>query len=250
MNLRRGAGIIIVLALWQLASWSAAAQSGTFAVLFPGPLVVALEGVRLLGSGALVRHAAASLGRVLVGLGAGSLVGILLGYLMGTRSWARDLFEPVVELLRPIPPLAWIPLAILWLGIGLADQAFIIFLGCVFPILLNTYEGVRAIEPRYLEASRVLGADDSTTWRRVVVPATLPHVLTGLRVGAGVAWMCLVAAELQGVRTGYGLGYMMVVAQDVARADRIMVGMLSIGILGYLMNRGMRYLEGRFVPWR
>jgi ABC-type nitrate/sulfonate/bicarbonate transport system permease component len=187
---------------------------------------------------------------VLVGLGAGSLVGILLGYLMGTRPWARDILEPVVELVRPVPPLAWIPLAILWLGIGLADQAFIIFLGCVFPILLNTYEGVRAIEPRYLEVSRVFGADDSTTWRRVVVPATLPHVLTGLRVGAGVAWMCLVAAELQGVRTGYGLGYMMVVAQDLARADRIMVGMVSIGVLGYLMNRGMRGLEGRFVPWR
>ena len=250
MRLRRGAGIVIFLALWQLAAWAAAARSGTFAALFPGPLAVAVEGVRLLRSGELVRHAAASLGRVLVGLGAGSTVGILMGYLMGTRAWARDILEPVVELLRPIPPLAWIPLAILWLGIGLADQAFIIFLGCVFPILLNTYEGVRSIEPRYLEASRVLGADDSTTWRRVVVPATLPHVLTGLRVGAGVAWMCLVAAELQGVRTGYGLGYMMVVAQDVARADRIMVGMMSIGILGYLMNRGMRGLEGRFVPWR
>jgi len=250
MRLLRGAGIVLFLALWQLGAWAAAARGGTFEAHFPGPLAVAVEGALLLRSGELVRHAAASLGRVLVGLGAGSVTGILLGYLMGTRSWARDLLEPMVELLRPVPPLAWIPLAILWLGIGLADQAFIIFLGCVFPILLNTYEGVRAIDPRYLEVSRVLGADDSTTWRRVVVPATLPHVLTGLRVGAGVAWMCLVAAELQGVRSGHGLGYMMVAAQDLGRADQIMVGMVSIGVLGYLMNRCMRDLEEVLVPWR
>jgi ABC-type nitrate/sulfonate/bicarbonate transport system permease component len=158
--------------------------------------------------------------------------------------------DPLVELIRPIPPLAWLPLAIIWFGIGLASQAYIIALGAFFPIVLNTVSGVKSVDPRLIEAARTLGAGPRTVLARVLVPGAMPSIFTGVRIGMGIAWMSLIAAELVSVQNGYGLGYMIMTARDLARYDLLVAGMVVIGILGYLFDWLIRLLEKRTLSWR
>jgi ABC-type nitrate/sulfonate/bicarbonate transport system permease component len=161
-----------------------------------------------------------------------------LGIAMG---WSRSLsaaLEPIMEMLRPIPPLAWIPIAILWFGIGNQSAAFIIFLGAFFPILLNTVSGVRTIDPLLIEAARTLNATRRFIFLKVLLPGAFPSIFTGLRIGLGIGWMTLVAAEFTGVRQGYGLGYMIMTARDIQRPDQIVAGMAVIGLSGCLSMPG------------
>lgn len=195
-------------------------------------------------------HCIASLRRVLSGIGAALVVGIPLGLLMGRSARLRTLVNPFVEILRPIPPLAWVPLAILWLGIGDGSAVFIIFLGAVFPILLNTVSGVLSIERGQVEAAVVLGASKRDLFVKVLAPGALPAIITGARIAVGVGWMTLVAAEFTGVKSGYGLGYMIMTARDIQRADQIVAGMLVIGLIGYAMDALIRAVERRLLRWR
>jgi ABC-type nitrate/sulfonate/bicarbonate transport system permease component len=155
----------------------------------------------------------------------------------------------VVEIVRPIPPLAWIPIAILWFGIGIKSAAFIIFLGAFFPILLNTVSGVRSIDPVIIEAARVLNAGRRFIFLKVLIPGAVPSILTGMRIGLGIGWMSLVAAEFTGVRQGYGLGYMIMTARDIQRPDEIIAGMLVIGLIGLGIDACLRTAERRWVRW-
>ena len=198
----------------------------------------------------LPQHILYSLYRVLLGYSLAAAAAIPLGIAMGWLTGLRQIVNPVLELIRPIPPLAWIPISILWFGIGLKSAAFIIFLGSFFPILLNTNYGVRSIDPVLLEAARTLNARDRDIVFKVLVPGSVPSIFTGLRIGMGIGWMTLVAAEFTGVKQGYGLGYMIMTARDIQRADLILAGMLVIGVVGFIIDWGLRSLETRIVKWQ
>jgi sulfonate transport system permease protein len=251
MRLDRYILILILLVLWQLLCSIHVIPSH----LLPSPIKVLLGLKDLLVIGMppghlLPNHILYSLYRVTLGFFAAVLLGIPAGLLMGWSPKLRRITNPLVELIRPIPPLAWIPIAILWFGIGMKSAAFIIFLGAFFPILLNTVSGVLTINPIYFEVAQTLNARRKDIFFKVLVPGAIPSIFVGLRIGVGIGWMTLVAAEFTGVKTGYGLGYMIMTARDIQRPDEILAGMLVIGLIGYLINGGLRICEKKFVKWR
>jgi ABC-type nitrate/sulfonate/bicarbonate transport system permease component len=215
----------------------------------PGPAIVGKTFFELLVSGALISHAAISLARVIAGFFLAIAVGVPLGILMGWSPKIENV-SVIVEIIRPIPPLAWIPLALLWFGIGFESKVFIIFIGAFFPVLSNAFLGVRETQPYLIEAGKVLGATDRQILQKIVIPNSFPSILEGLRIGLGIAWMCLVAAELTGLKTPLGLGYMIMEARDLGRADIVIAGMIAIGIIGYIMNFALRKTENRLVRWK
>ena len=198
----------------------------------------------------LHNHVLYSLYRVALGYAIAALLAIPLGLLMGWSSGLLKMIRPLFELVRPIPPLAWIPIAILWFGIGIKSAAFIIFLGAFFPILLNTISGVLSIHPILIEAARTLHAREKDIFLKVLLPGAIPSIFVGMRIGIGIGWMTLVAAEFTGVREGYGLGYMIMTARDIQRPDEILAGMLVIGVIGLLIDIGLRAIESKTIKWQ
>lgn len=243
--------LLVLLILWQgLCSFKVIPTH-----LLPSPIkiILGLKDLIVVGlppGNFLPKHILYSLYRVFLGFMAAALLGISCGLLMGWSTKLRHVVNPLVELLRPIPPLAWIPIAILWFGIGLKSAAFIIFLGAFFPILLNTVSGVLSINPIYFEVAQTLNAQKKDIFFKVLIPGSVPSIFVGMRIGIGIGWMTLVAAEFTGIRSGYGLGYMIMTARDIQRPDEIMAGMLIIGLIGYLINEGLRACERKFVKWR
>ena len=198
----------------------------------------------------LYLHIVYSLYRVGLGFALGVSVAIPLGILMGWSKRLREIFNPMIEIIRPVPPLAWIPIAILWFGIGIRSAAFIIFLGVFFPVLLNTISGVLSVNSRLIDAARSLGADKKDIFLKVLIPSSIPSIFTGMRIGIGIGWMTLVAAEFTGIKEGYGLGYMIMTARDLQRPDEILAGMLVIGLIGLGIDAGLRFIEKRQLNWR
>jgi len=198
----------------------------------------------------LHNHMLYSLYRVALGYAIAALLAMPLGLLMGWSPGLLRMIRPLFELVRPIPPLAWIPIAILWFGIGIKSAAFIIFLGAFFPILLNTISGVLSIHPILIEAARTLHAREKDIFLKVLLPGAVPSIFVGMRIGIGIGWMTLVAAEFTGVKEGYGLGYMIMTARDIQRPDEILAGMLVIGVIGLLIDIGLRATESRMIRWR
>jgi len=198
----------------------------------------------------LHKHMFYSLYRVALGYAIASLLAIPLGLLMGWSTRLLKMIRPLIEVVRPIPPLAWIPIAILWFGIGIKSAAFIIFLGAFFPILLNTIAGVLSIHPILIEAARTLHAKEKDIFFKVLLPGSIPSIFVGMRIGVGIGWMTLVAAEFTGVKEGYGLGYMIMTARDIQRPDEILAGMLVIGVIGLLIDIGLRAMESKTIKWQ
>ncbi len=198
----------------------------------------------------LHHHILYSLYRVALGYIIAALLAIPLGLLMGWSPGLLRMIRPLFELVRPIPPLAWIPIAILWFGIGIKSAAFIIFLGAFFPILLNTISGVLSINPILIEAARTLHAKEKDIFFKVLLPGAVPSIFVGMRIGIGIGWMTLVAAEFTGVKEGFGLGYMIMTARDIQRPDEILAGMLVIGVIGLLIDIGLRAIESKTIKWQ
>jgi len=198
----------------------------------------------------LHNHMLYSLYRVALGYAVAALLAIPLGLLMGWSPGLLRMIRPLFELVRPIPPLAWIPIAILWFGIGIKSAAFIIFLGAFFPILLNTISGVLSINPILIEAARTLHAKEKDIFFKVLLPGAVPSIFVGMRIGIGIGWMTLVAAEFTGVKEGFGLGYMIMTARDIQRPDEILAGMLVIGVIGLLIDIGLRAIESKTIKWQ
>jgi NitT/TauT family transport system permease protein len=190
-------------------------------------------------SGELWLDVVGSLYRVLGGFAIGAGLALPLGLLMGAKPWLHDLLDPILQVLRPIPPIAFIPLAILWFGLGDPPAFFLIALGAFFPVLVNTIAGVRNVDAIYLRAARNLGAGEWTLFWRVMVPAAMPYILSGVRIGIGVAFIVVIVAEMTAVNRG--LGYRILEAREYFWSDKIIAGMISIGLLGlgidFLMNR-------------
>ncbi|GAB2509269.1 ABC transporter permease [Lysobacter humi (ex Lee et al. 2017)] len=240
-------GIVIILAL--LAAWWAMVRA-TQSVIFPTPWQVVTGTLELAADGTLWEHIGASLARVGAGFALAVLVGVPLGLWMGWVRGAYATLNPLFQILRPISPIAWIPIAILWFGVGNASPIYLIFISSVFPMVLQTVAGVHTIEKRYLRAAENFGVSRRTLFTRVVIPATLPQIIVGMRIGLGVAWLVVVAAEMIALRSG--LGYLIIDSRNAGnRYDLVIAGMVIIGLIGLLLDGLMRLLEGaKIVRWR
>ncbi len=241
---RSVAGFAVVLGAWQLLS----TIGWINAVLLPSPLRVVETFADLLKDGTLIRHVAASIERVLVGFMLAAVVGLTFGVILGWFRTLSDFAKPVFEALRPIPPIAWTPIAILWFGIGNAPSYFLVFIGAVFPVFVNTFAAVRNIDRTQINAALCLGAKPRMVIFDVLIPASLPVIFPGLRIALGVGWMCVVAAELIAAQSG--LGYMIQQSRVLLQTQQVVTGMIAIGIIGFAMNSLMTLLERRLIPWR
>ncbi|MFJ6071132.1 ABC transporter permease [Streptomyces sp. NPDC093065] len=228
-----------------IAIWWALAAAG---FKLPTPPEVVSRAGTLISDGTLADDALASLTRVLVGFALGTAVAVPVGFLMGWYGILRGLIEPWIQFFRTIPPLAIIPLAVVAMGIDETPKIFVIFLAAFLACVISTFQGVVNVDRTLINAARVLGAGDATIFARVVVPASTPFILVGMRVGLGSAWATLVAAEL--IAAQEGLGYRMQNAQLYYDLPTIFVGLISIGILGLLMDRVLLLAERRLTRWQ
>lgn len=215
--------------------------------LLPPPRLVAIELWRLVQTGELLVHLSASLLRVFSAWVLAGLVAVPLGLAMGRLRPVERLVDPLIEMIRPISPLAWIPLAILWFGIGEMGKVFVVFVGAFFPTLVTTVAGVKRVDLVLVQAGQVLGcADRGSLFRRIIFPAALPNIITGLRISFGTGWAAIIAAELVAARSG--LGYLISNGVEILRADRVLVGMAIIGLLGVVFDQIFRSVQRR-VSW-
>lgn len=268
MNGGRGIRLLrglLVPALLVLA-WQAACSSGLVTPqALPSPLAVAAKWFEYLAppqprdpaaqswpawlvSGELMQDAAGSLRRVISGFLVATVLALPLGLLMGASPGVRAYANPLVQLLRPIPPIAYIPLAILWFGLGDPPALFLIALGAFFPILVNTVSGVAQIDAIYLRAARNLGAGPLRIFLKVMLPAALPFILAGLRVGMGTAFVVVIVAEMIAVNNG--LGYRILEAREYFWTDKIIAGMFSIGLIGLAIDLAMEALSRHLLRWQ
>ncbi|WP_375730383.1 ABC transporter permease [Brucella ceti] len=247
MNARlTGLGLNLLSFAVGIGGWYLLTATG--AVMLPGPVDVLERAVTLLLNGQLVGDIFASLRRVLSGFVLGVALAIPVGFLMGWYRIARSLIEPWVQFFRMIPPLAVIPLAIVTLGIDESPKIFVIFLASFLSSVVATYQGVISVDRTLINAARVLGAKDATIFARVIVPASVPFILVGVRIGLGSAWATVVAAELIAAQSG--LGYRMQQAQLYYDLPTIFVSLVTIGILGLFMDRLLQAADRRLTQWQ
>src|SRR5437868_7229120 len=215
---------------------------------FPGPLAVAERAVESIGNGVLFSDLLASLTRVFSGFALGVTLAVPVGFLMGWYRPVRGLIEPWLQFFRMVPPLAIIPLAIVLMGIGETPKIFVIFLASFLSAVVSTFQGVIAVDSTLINAARVLGAKDRTVFTGVVVPASAPFILVGMRIGLGASWATVVAAEL--IAAQGGLGYRMQAAQLYYDLPTIFVQLIVIGLVGLAMDRTLQYAELRLTNWQ
>ncbi|MGE4373169.1 MAG: ABC transporter permease [Xanthobacter sp.] len=237
------AGLVCFLALWAAISASGLVRH----VFLPGPMELVERLMALTthayAGGTLLEHLRSSVERFAAGYFLAAAIGVPLGLLMGRFRLLDDIISPLFDALRFIAPIAWVPFAALWFGTGFGGPVLIIFTGAFPPCLLNAYRGARHVDPRYIEAAEMLG---TPSWRiilEVLLPASVPSIVAGLRIGAGLGWQSLVGAEL--IVASTGVGYMMVQAQSSVSTSTVMVGMAAIGIVGVLIDVALRALEAR-----
>lgn len=236
--------IVPLVVLWELLP-----RAGVLPpTLVPTPSAVARAAVELFAKERFAEHLGASALRFALGFGLGVGVAFPIGVLMGWNVYVRKHALPLFQLLAPIPPPAWVPITIIALGVGLPMQVFLIFLGVFYPVLFNTYQGVKETDPRYLASARVFGASEWTLIRRVYVWHALGSVVMGVKIGIALGLVMLVIAEMYGGRTG--LGYMLVEAKEYFQIDRMVVCMLLLGLGGWFLIEIMKYVELKLAAWR
>lgn len=236
-------GVVCVLALWQWVGLIANNSN-----LVPMPATVWAAFVGMLDTD-LPKDIVASLSHLGLGYGLGAMTGLLLALLAASSRWLEALIDPLAEFLRPIGPIAWIPLAILLLGVGRAVPIFLIFYASIFPIFVNTLAGIRRVDPKLINAARSLGASQRMVVTHVILPATVPSVIAGARLSLGVAWMSLVAGEIVGGDAG--IGWRILWYQEFFQMDHVMAGILIVGVLGLaadVLLRLVQYLARRWMP--
>lgn len=237
-----------------LIGWWLATRGKTYS-LIPPPYEVAQAMVDLaVGginddafSGTLLTHLLASVGRVYGAFVLAAALALPLGLLIGRLRIASELLDPMFQMLRPVPVTAWLPLSMIVFGLGPRSAFFLVALGAFYPILVNTIFGVRSVEPRLFEAAAMLGTRPAAMFPTVVLPASLPGIFTGLRLGLGFAWVVIVVGEMTGVQTG--LGAMIMDARQLSRTEIVISGMIVIGAAGYLSDRAVQALGARLLRW-
>jgi len=251
---------VIIIALWQMC----AMLGWVNPQVLPSPAAVVVkwieyalpltpydpaEGSKLAWyfSGELIHDTMGSMYRVVVGFAVGAGLALPLGLIMGASRNAYAWFNPLMQVLRPIPPIAYIPLAILWFGLGNAPAVFLIALGAFFPVLMNTIAGVRQVDSIYIRAARNLGVNQRTMFIRVMLPAAVPYILSGVRIGIGTAFIVVIVSEMIAVNNG--LGFRILEAREYFWSDKIIAGMISIGMLGLMIDIGMNKLNNHLLRW-
>jgi NitT/TauT family transport system permease protein len=231
-----------------LVAWEILSRTGVFSPLvLPAPSRVVVRWWDYASSGEMLQDAVGSITRVAGGFAIGAGLALPLGLLMGAKPWVHDLFDPLLQVLRPIPPIAFIPLAILWFGLGDPPALFLIALGAFFPVLVNTIAGVHHVDAIHLRAARNLGASEWTIFRRVILPSAMPYVLSGVRIGIGVAFIVVIVAEMTAVNRG--LGYRILEAREYFWSDKIIAGMITIGLIGLAIDVIMGRITARLLRW-
>ncbi len=242
------ATLVVLFVIWLLSEALGIADP-TF---FPGPIETIQGGWELATDGfqrvTLAEHVFASLRRILIGFGIGVVVGVPVGLAMGLNNTLRAIFDPLIELFRPVPPLAFIPLLILWFGIGETPAVVMLFFAAFFIMVIAARAGVTGVRLSKVHAAYSLGASKQQILRNVILPNALPEIFVGMRVAIGVCWGTLVAAELVGAQTG--LGAMIWTARTFFRNELVVFGIIIIGVIGVILDLIMRKAEERFIPWR
>lgn len=235
--------LLLVLIIWFMVT----SNKNYTSVVFPKLSSVGSVFWNKLTDLSLLAAIGISLKRVLIGYLLAAVLGVSIGILVGLSDKVYTYLDLFIQILKPIPPIAWIPLTILWMGIGEPSKIFLIFLGGFFTILLNTIDGIRYIDKKLLEVGRVLETPKIKRLFQLVIPAALPSIFTGLRVAMGTCWTCVVAAEL--VASSSGIGYMISNARNFGQMDVVIVGMLSIGIVGKIMDVLLSLIEKKVLVW-
>ncbi|CAL75379.1 Putative ABC transporter (permease protein) [Bradyrhizobium sp. ORS 278] len=241
-----------------LAGWEAFSRSGALpAALLPAPStvvwawadwLVGTDGNTQTYSGHWLADMLASLSRVAAGFAIATVLGVTLGVAIGWSRKTEIVIEPTLQMLRPIPPVSWIPLAIIWFGIANKPAIFLVFLGAFFPILLNTIHGVKTCDRNLIRAGAMVGGSERKLLRYIVVPAAMPSIFAGLRIGIGSAWMLTVTAEMVAVKSG--LGYVLWDSYYFLRYDLVLAAMASIGLLGFCSDLVIRTVMARVLHWQ
>lgn len=202
----------------------------------------------LFGSGSLLGNAWVSIYRVTIGFLIASAIAVPLGVILGRYRFWENFSDGLIQILRPIPPMAWVPLSLAWFGIGLTSIEFIIIIGCIFPILVSTIDGVKRVRKSWLETARIYQANSRQVLVKVVFPAAGPAVWSGLRVGFGIAWMSVVAAEMMPGAVS-GLGYLIMYSYNFGQVSVIIAGMIAIGIIGICMDQFFKMISRKYFSW-
>jgi len=238
-----GSPILAFLFLWEVLS-----RSGVYNInLFPPPTLVAKALYEMILSGELLRDAFVSLSRVIIGYCGGAFLGISVGVLTGRTKFFQTALVPLIQLFRPIPPISYVPLAILWFGLGEVSKYFLVFIGVFFPIWINTHLGVAQVSIDYIWAARSLGANDRKLLFEVILPASLPFLIAGMRTSIAIAFYCLVAAEIAGAFSG--LAFRVSVSHLIFRVDKMMGGLVVLGILSAIADKSFTMLINKLFPW-
>lgn len=233
----------LLIFVWELGSKAGAINQS----ILPSPLRL-LETLKdLIGSGKLEDHLIVSLGRVLKGFVTGAISGIIIGSVMGLSKTMNRVLGSLVGILRPIPMIAWIPLLILWMGIDESSKVTVIVIGSFWPILINTIHGIQTVDNKLLEVAIILEKNKWEVITKVVFPAALPSIFTGIRLGMGSAWTCVVAAEM--IAASKGIGYMITYARELSQPDVMLVGVFSIGIIGLLIDTFIIRIQNFVLRW-
>lgn len=242
-----GLTLISLLAVW----WAVTAAEWIEPLFLPSPAAVLSKAWLLLTQGymesTLWQHLGASLGRIGLALGAAIVSAIPIGIAIGHNRVARGILDPLIEFYRPIPPLAYLPLIVIWCGIGELSKVLLIYLAIFAPIAIATATGVRTVDPAKLRAAQSLGATRAQLIRHVILPSALPDILTGVRIGLGVGWSTLVAAEL--IAATSGLGFMVQSAAQFLVTDVVVLGILVIALIAFALEMSLRALQRKLVPW-
>ncbi|MDD4983531.1 MAG: ABC transporter permease [Candidatus ainarchaeum sp.] len=233
--------IFLFLFLWQLISFL------SHSLFLPGPIEIIYLCFKLIITGEIFEHIFLSVKRVVFGFLCGLIIGFVVGVIVGL-SKLGDYINPILELFRPIPPIAWIPLAILWFGIGDSSSVFIIFIAAFFPVFTNTFFGVKSLPKIYSCVSKNLSLTKMQRFYHVILPFVLPYTFVGSRVSLGLSWMVVIAAEM--ISANFGLGYLIEVNRSLMNTDLVIATMLFIGLVGFLLSKILSLIEKKVIYWR
>ncbi|HHR1325762.1 taurine ABC transporter permease TauC [Klebsiella aerogenes] len=242
------ATLAVLLAIW----WAVTALQLISPLFLPSPWQVVQKLLTIAGpqgfmDATLWQHLAASLTRIAIALVLAAIVGVPVGIAMGLSPTVRGILDPLIELYRPVPPLAWLPLVIIWFGIGETPKILLIYLAIFAPVVMSTLAGIKSVQQVRIRAAQSLGASRAQVLWLVILPGALPEILTGLRIGLGVGWSTLVAAEL--IAATRGLGFMVQSAGEFLATDVVLAGIAVIAIIAFVLELGLRALQRRLTPW-
>jgi NitT/TauT family transport system permease protein len=235
--------IALIIGIWQIAAWSYHSD-----LLLPPPLKTASALWRVLHDESILINLFITLKRVLTGFSIACAIGLPLGFIMGTSKALFRFFDPLISSVRQVPMMAWVPLTIIWFGLGDGPTLFLIAMVGIFPIILNTIAGVKAISPTYYHAARSMGSGPWRIFTRVIVPASLPDILTGMRLSLGMGWMSVICAEF--IATSAGFGFTMVEAQTRMETDNLLALMIMGASVGFIIDKAIRLVESKVTRWR